>query len=102
MRRITRYFVSTLFAATLAVPAGTQIGMLAAKPAAARVDDNKHVHRYYDKHHKDYHEWNEAEERAYRHYLKEQRREYKDFARMNRHDRRQYWEWRHAHPGELD
>jgi hypothetical protein len=55
--------------------------------------------RYYDEYHSDYHNWNDGEDRAYRAWLAERRWEYREYARLNRDEQRDYWRWRHDHPG---
>jgi hypothetical protein len=58
----------------------------------------EHV-RYYDDYRADYHPWNDGEVRAYRVWLVERHYEYRDFNRLNREQQRDYWRWRHDHPG---
>ncbi|MBV8818194.1 MAG: hypothetical protein JO022_07535 [Acidobacteriaceae bacterium] len=69
-----------------------------AVPLALLADDDRR--RYYDKDRKDYHEWNEHEDRAYRHWLEEQHRKYVEWNRTSAAQQREYWRWRHEHPGD--
>ncbi len=70
-------------------------GASLAAPVASFADE---YHRYYDREHHDWHEWNDREARAYRHWLVEERHErYREYARLRARQRREYWEWRHAH-----
>ena len=81
-----RSFWGTLvLGSALAVP-------LLSSGCAARV-------HYYDSYYADYHPWNDGEARAYRVWLGERRYEYRDFSRLNRDEQRDYWRWRHDHPG---
>jgi hypothetical protein len=61
--------------------------------------DHRDDQRYYDKHHKDYHEWNSHEDRAWHMYWERQHRQnYVDWNRANERQREDYWNWRHSHP----
>jgi hypothetical protein len=55
--------------------------------------------RYYDEYHTDYHTWNSGEVGAYRVWIGERRYEYRDYNRLSRDQQRDYWNWRHEHPG---
>ena len=80
--------------AALTAPLATRAG---AQEVAVRIGDGDH-HRYYDRHHRDYHEWNDREDRSYRVYLGEQHRDYREFHRESSRRQRAYWNWRHSHP----
>jgi hypothetical protein len=54
-------------------------------------------HRYYDKHHKDWHEWNANEDRAYHRYWEQQHKPYREFIVVKPREQSNYWRWRHAH-----
>jgi hypothetical protein len=62
-------------------------------PLAATAQD----HRFYDRHHKDYHEWNDHEDRAWHMYWQQRHHGQVDWARANERDRQRYWDWRHSH-----
>lgn len=55
--------------------------------------------RYYDEYHADYHTWNSREIGAYRVWTGERHYEYRDYNRLSREQQRDYWNWRHDHPG---
>ncbi|MGC1618836.1 MAG: hypothetical protein WA765_10145 [Candidatus Acidiferrum sp.] len=55
--------------------------------------------RYYDSYHNDYHRWDGGEEQSYRVWLGERHYEYRDFKKLNNDQQRDYWNWRHDHPG---
>jgi hypothetical protein len=55
--------------------------------------------RYYDDYYADYHTWNDGEGRAYRVWLGERHYEYREFNKLSRDQQREYWRWRHEHPG---
>ena len=55
--------------------------------------------RYYDEYYADYHPWNDGEARAYRAWLVERHYEYREFDRLSKDQQREYWRWRHEHPG---
>jgi hypothetical protein len=85
-----RYLSAFLLSAALLVPI-----------VAVKADDDDHERhkRYYDRDGRDYHVYNQQEDRAYRSYLQEQKREYRSLARQKREQQREYWRWRHLHPG---
>ena len=85
MHRVSRYVSHLLMATALLAP-------LAASGCAARV-------RYYDEYHSDYHHWDDHEDRTYRVWLRERHYEWREFNRLNRDEQRDYWNWRHDHPG---
>jgi hypothetical protein len=66
-------------------------------PVAARADDHRGEHRYYDREHHDYHYWNDDEDRHYRAYLVEQHRVYVPFVRVDVRHRQEYFRYRHEH-----
>jgi hypothetical protein len=55
--------------------------------------------RYYDEYHSDYHTWNNGEVGAYRVWVGERHYEYRDYNRLSKEQQRDYWSWRHEHPG---
>jgi hypothetical protein len=55
--------------------------------------------RYYDEYHADYHTWNSGEVGAYRVWIGERHYDYRDYNRLSRDQQRDYWNWRHEHPG---
>jgi hypothetical protein len=62
-----------------------------------RRDDNDR-NRFYDRHHKDYHNWDDNEDRSFRVYLGERHREYHPFVGLKVKEQDAYWNWRHHHP----
>jgi hypothetical protein len=85
MLRMKRYLGTLVLGAALVAP-------LLSSGCAARV-------RYYDDYYADYHPWNDGEIRAYHVWLGERHYEYREFNRLNREQQRDYWRWRHDHPG---
>jgi hypothetical protein len=85
MIRAKRFWGTLLLAAAALAP-------IAMSGCAARV-------RVYDEYHSDYHDWNDREDRAYRLWLAERHYEYREYARLNIEQQREYWNWRHNHPG---
>jgi hypothetical protein len=77
------------FPALLLVTAG-----LTAVPSA-RADEN---HRYYDRHHRDYHEWSPDEDRRFTIYLNEHHLKLHTWDHSSAAQRQRYWDWRHDHP----
>jgi hypothetical protein len=65
-------------------------------PAYLGAQDH-HDDRYYDKHHKDYHQWNDHEDRAYHMYWEQHHHHYIDWDHANARQRQAYWNWRHSH-----
>ena len=55
--------------------------------------------RYYDEYRADYHPWNNGEAGAYRVWISERHYEYRDYNRLSKEQQRDYWNWRHDHPG---
>lgn len=94
MKQLQRYVGPLLLGASLLAP----LGINAAGP---RPGEEEHVHRYYDREHKDWHNWDEHESAAYRHWLMEERREhqYREYERLERRRQAEYWRWRHEHSG---
>jgi hypothetical protein len=71
-------------------------------PAAISAQDHDHDHdrddhKFYDKHHKDYHQWNDHENLAYHKYWEERHRPVRDWDRASERNRQRYWNWRHEH-----
>ena len=54
--------------------------------------------RYYDKHHKDYHQWDDHENNAWHRYLAENHHKEYEFSKAKRAEQERYWAWRHSHP----
>lgn len=70
--------------------------------AAQDHDDHRdHDQKYYDVHHKDYHQWNGNEDRAYHMYWEQHHRGYVDWDHASARQRQDYWNWRHAHSDAL-
>jgi hypothetical protein len=101
MRLKSRYLSGLILGAALlqTVPQMAIAGASASPVARHDDDHDKRVRRYYDRDRKEYHEWTKNEDRAYRHWLEERREAYRDFGKLNRARQRQYWTWRHEHPG---
>ncbi len=59
--------------------------------------DRDQHHRYYDKHHRDYHEFDDRERRAWRIYARQQRHANWEWEQANERRRQRYWDWRHNH-----
>jgi hypothetical protein len=55
--------------------------------------------RYYDEYHSDYHYWNDGEGRAYRFWIGDRHYGYVEYNHLDRDHQREYWNWRHDHPG---
>lgn len=55
----------------------------------------------YDPGHNDYHHWDAGEDRAYRAYWTENhgREPFRDYKHLNGDEQKNYWNWRHQHPG---
>jgi hypothetical protein len=51
----------------------------------------------YDPYYRDYHRWDAAEEPYYNQWIVETHHRHEDYNRLNRHDRQEYWRWRHDH-----
>jgi hypothetical protein len=74
-------------------------------PTCAIAQDHDHGHdhdrdqrqRYYDKHHRDYHEFDARENRAWHIYAEQQRRSNWRWEQAKERERQQYWNWRHNH-----
>jgi Ni/Co efflux regulator RcnB len=94
-RFLSSLVLTAVFAAPLAM-------MAAARPQddRDRREENRQGEnhkRYYDKHHKDYHNWDGNEDRAYQRYQAE-RHERRAFIELNNRDQIVYWNWRHSNP----
>jgi hypothetical protein len=57
--------------------------------------------RYYDPEYKQYHVWDADEDRAYHSYIEETHRTYQEFPKVKVEEQREYWKWRHGHPGKV-
>jgi len=53
--------------------------------------------RVYDEEHRDYHDWNHGEVVYYQRWEVETHRDHRDFNRRNAEEKKEYWNWRHAH-----
>ena len=100
MHRGYRYLGSLILAAGLAAPVAS---MAAARPQDDR-DDRKeenrqreNTKRYYDRHHKDYHNWDANEDRSYQRYQTEHH-ERRAFVELSIRQQGVYWNWRHSNP----
>ncbi len=74
----------------MALLAATLISPLFFVNCAARI-------RVYDGDHHDYHRWNHREAGFYQRWEMESRRDHRDFDRRSDDEKRDYWNWRHAH-----
>jgi hypothetical protein len=54
-------------------------------------------YRTYDPYYHDYHVWSDAEGPYYNAWIAETGHRHVDYGHLNRHDREQYWRWRHDH-----
>jgi hypothetical protein len=54
-------------------------------------------YRTYDPYYHDYHVWSDAEGPYYNAWIVETGHRRVDYGHLNRHDREQYWRWRHDH-----
>jgi len=94
MHRGYRYLSLVFLVVALAAP----IALTAASPQDDKDHDRQeNSKRYYDKHHKDYHNWDSREDREYQRYQSE-RHEKRDFAHLNSRHQNAYWNWRHHNP----
>ena len=55
--------------------------------------------RVYDEYHSDYHHWNGGEVRAYNVWVGERHYDRVDYNKLERDRQKEYWNWRHDHPG---
>jgi hypothetical protein len=55
--------------------------------------------RVYDEYHSDYHPWDRNEVVVYRQYWAGRNQPYREYNSLNRDEQREYWNWRHDHPG---
>jgi hypothetical protein len=53
--------------------------------------------RVYDVDHGDYHRWDRNEVAYYERWEVETHRDHRDFDRRSDNEKREYWNWRHAH-----
>src|SRR5271155_876848 len=95
MQKTLRYLSTILLTATIVAP-------LTLSAMAAPQDDKRHEEkakeRYYDKHHKDYHDWDDREQSSFQIYLTENHRPVVEFRTLKVDDQQRYWDWRHEHP----
>jgi hypothetical protein len=76
----------------------TALGAALAIPLGVVAQDHDHDdHRFYDKHHRDYHEWNDHEDRAWHMYWEERHHAVVDWNHASARERQRYWDWRHNH-----
>lgn len=54
-------------------------------------------YRTYDPYYHDYHTWSDAETPYYNSWIVETHHTNVGYAKLNRHDREDYWRWRHDH-----
>ena len=83
MQQNRNYRLSIILAATVA-------GAVLSNGCVARVG-------LYDSDRRDYHRWDDREDRAYRGYRTERHQEYRPMSSLSEEERRNYWQWRHAH-----
>ena len=55
-------------------------------------------YRTYDPYYHDYHVWSDAEAPHYNAWITETHHRNVDYGHLNKHDREDYWRWRHDHP----
>jgi hypothetical protein len=90
MHRAHRYIASLFLTAAIAAPVA-----IMAVPAPQEV---KVQLRFYDKHHKDYHNWDDNENRNWERYNSENHRKSREFSKEHQREQQKYWNWRHSHP----
>jgi hypothetical protein len=83
---MNRRSLLTALAAALAIPLGV-----------VAQDHDRDDRRFYDKHHRDYHEWNDHEDRAWHMYWEERHHAFVDWNHASARERQRYWDWRHNH-----
>ena len=90
MKRLTKRISNGVFILFLGLSA-----VLATSGCAARVG-------VYDAGHGDYHRWDANEDRAYHSYWAEAHPHdpYRDYGKLNQNEQKDYWNWRHSHPGD--
>jgi hypothetical protein len=54
--------------------------------------------RTYDPYYHDYHTWNDAELPHYNAWIVETHHSNVEYEHISKHDRENYWKWRHDHP----
>jgi hypothetical protein len=52
-------------------------------------------YRVYDPYYRDYHAWDDHETVYYNQWAGETHREHREYHKLNRHEQREYWNWRH-------
>ncbi|HVY91095.1 MAG TPA: hypothetical protein VHA14_00045 [Bryobacteraceae bacterium] len=72
----------------LSIAAFAAVTLLSASGCAVRG-------RYYDTRYYDNHRWGPAEVGPYSRWEVEMHRPHRDYRRLSRHERQEYWEWRH-------
>jgi hypothetical protein len=55
-------------------------------------------YRTYDPYYHDYHVWADTETPYYNQWVVETHHNHVDYGHLNKHDRENYWRWRHDHP----
>lgn len=55
-------------------------------------------YRSYDPYYHDYHTWGPAEQPHYDLWINDSHHNHVDYQHLNKHDRQDYWKWRHDHP----
>jgi hypothetical protein len=76
------------------------VGAALVVPSAVVAQDHDD-HRFYDKHHKDYHQWNDHEDRAWHMYWEQRHRPALEWNNAPERERQRYWNWRHEHSDAL-
>jgi hypothetical protein len=51
----------------------------------------------YDPYYHDYHHWSDAETPYYNQWIVETHHNHVDYNHLNKHDKQDYWRWRHDH-----
>ena len=90
MHHAHRYIASLFLTTALAAPA---LLMAAPVPQEASVQV-----RVYDSHHRDYHNWDDNENHYWGRFLEENHRNSHEYMHSNKHEQKEYWNWRHHHP----
>jgi hypothetical protein len=61
----------------------------------------EHHYRVYDPYYSDYHVWNQHEVVYYHRWANENHRDpNRDFQKLPPDEQKEYWTWRHGHPGQ--
>ena len=87
----THKYIASLFLTAALVAPVTIIAAPAPQEANVQL-------RYYDKHHKDYHNWDDNENRSWGQYLTQKHRNSHEFSRASKREQSNYWNYRHSHP----